>query len=204
MTMDEAEDNIFGCVTMNDWSARDLQKWEYVPLGPFTAKNFGTTISPWVVTMEALEPFRAQGPMQEHPQLLPYLKQDGPQGYNIDLTVAIKPPDAEKGTIVCKSNLKYMYYSMCQQLIHHSISGCNMQPGDLLGSGTISGPTEDSRGSMLEISWKGSKSVTLDDGTERKFLKDGDTVEIRGLCQGAGYKIGFGPCDGQVLPVFER
>jgi len=199
--MAKAEDHIFGCVVMNDWSARDIQKWEYVPLGPFGAKNFGTTVSPWVVTMEALEPFR-QGPHweQNEPSPLPYLQQPGPQSYNIDLTVAIQPPGQEPHT-VSRSNLKYMYWSMHQQLVHHSVTGCNMQPGDLLGSGTISGPTPDSYGSMLELCWKGTKPLTMPDGTQRKFINDGDTVVMRGVCQGDGFKIGFGPCDGELMPA---
>merc|ERR1711939_1242755 len=202
LSMAEVEDHIFGCVVMNDWSARDIQKWEYVPLGPFGAKNFGTTISPWVVTMEALEPFRCQGKAQVEPELLPYLRQPGPQSYDIDLTVGIQAADMEEPHIVTRSNLKHLYYSMAQQLVHHSVTGCNMRPGDLLGSGTISGPDEASRGSMLEICWKGTKPVPMPDGSERKFLKDGDTVVMRGVCNGDGYKIGFGPCDGQVLPAF--
>jgi len=200
--MENAEDHIFGCVVMNDWSARDIQKWEYVPLGPFGAKNFGTTISPWVVTMEALEPFRVQGDTQAppNPEVLDYLKQTGPQGYDIALEVAIQPPGQEPH-VVTHSNLKYLYWSMAQQLVHHTVTGCNMAPGDLLGSGTISGPTEDERGSMLEISWKGTTPVDMPDGTQRKFIQDGDNVMMRGVCQGDGFKIGFGPCDGVLLPA---
>jgi fumarylacetoacetase len=201
ITMDKAEDHIFGVVVMNDWSARDIQKWEYVPLGPFGAKNFGTTISPWVVTMEALEPFRCQGEAQTEPPALPYLQQPGPQGYDIELEVGIQSKDAEEPFTVCKSNLKNLYWSMAQQLVHHSVTGCNMQPGDLLGSGTISGPTRDTFGSMLEISWRGTTPVDMPDGTQRKFILDGDTVTMRGVCQGDGYKIGFGPCDGTILPA---
>jgi fumarylacetoacetase len=200
--IEEAEDKIFGVVVMNDWSARDIQKWEYVPLGPFGGKNFGTTISPWIVTMEALEPFRLAGPAQEEPKPLPYLVTDKPGAFDINLEAHI---ETEKGgkDILTKSNLKYMYWSMAQQLTHHSVTGCNMQPGDLLGSGTISGPTEDSYGSMLEISWKGTKQKELPNGEVRKFLANGDTVSLKGYCQGDGYRVGFGPCVGKVLPPLE-
>lgn len=199
--MAEHENHIFGCVVMNDWSARDIQKWEYVPLGPFGAKNFGTTISPWVVTMEALEPFRCAGPAQD-PAVLPYLDMKGqPQAYDIHLEVGIQAPGMEAPHTVATSNLKYMYWSMAQQLCHHTVTGCNLQPGDLLGSGTISGPTEEERGSMLELCWKGTKEIPMPDGTIRKFLKDGDNVTMRGTCQGDGFKVGFGPCDGLVLPA---
>lgn len=202
IAMEEAEDNIFGVTVMNDWSARDIQKWEYVPLGPFGAKNFGTTISPWVVTMEALEPFRCPTPSKVgEVALLPYLQAPRDQNYDIALEVGIQAEGMEAPHIVTRSNLKHLYYSMAQQLVHHSVTGCNMMPGDLLGSGTISGPDEDSRGSMLEISWKGTKQVDMPDGSFRKFIKDGDTVTMRGVCQGDGYKIGFGPCDGKVLPA---
>jgi fumarylacetoacetase len=200
--MEESLDHIFGCVMMNDWSARDIQKWEYVPLGPFGAKNFGTTISPWVVTMEALEPFRCAGPEQD-PAVLPYLAMDRPQAYDIHLEVGIQAPGMEAPHTVSVSNAKYLYWSMQQQLVHHTVTGCNMQPGDLCGSGTISGPDEASRGSMLELCWKGTKEIPMPDGTVRKFLKDGDNVTMRGICQGAGFKIGFGPCDGAILPVAE-
>ena len=202
ISMEEAEDHIFGCVVMNDWSARDIQKWEYVPLGPFGAKNFGTTISPWVVTFEALEPFRCPTPSKDAEiAVLPYLAATGPQNFDIPLSVGIQGEGMSEPHTVSNTNLKYLYWSMAQQLVHHSVTGCNMQPGDLLGSGTISGPDEASRGSMLEISWKGTKQVDMPDGTIRKFLKDGDTVVMRGCCQGDGYKIGFGPCDGLVLPA---
>eukprot|EP01089_Gocevia_fonbrunei_P008022 TRINITY_DN1956_c0_g1_i1.p1 TRINITY_DN1956_c0_g1~~TRINITY_DN1956_c0_g1_i1.p1 ORF type:complete len:438 (+),score=108.25 TRINITY_DN1956_c0_g1_i1:37-1314(+) len=201
ITIDKAEDHIFGVVLMNDWSARDIQKWEYVPLGPFTAKNFGTTISPWIVTLEALEPFRAQGPQQVDPEVLPYLQDKTPAGYDINLTVGLQTAKMESPHVISTSNFKNMYWSMKQQLVHHSVTGCQMMSGDLLGSGTISGPTDDSLGSMLEISWKGTRSVTLPSGEERKFLQDGDTVHINGFCQGNGYRIGFGPCSGKVLPA---
>eukprot|EP01101_Sappina_pedata_P008206 TRINITY_DN4502_c0_g2_i1.p3 TRINITY_DN4502_c0_g2~~TRINITY_DN4502_c0_g2_i1.p3 ORF type:complete len:219 (-),score=89.97 TRINITY_DN4502_c0_g2_i1:85-741(-) len=202
ITIDEAPEKIFGLVLMNDWSARDIQAWEYVPLGPFTAKNFGTTISPWVVTLDALAPFLIPGPEQSDPEVLPYLKDTKPSAYDINLSVGIRPEAAQKDEIVCKSNFKHMYWSIKQQLVHHSVSGCNMRPGDLCGSGTISGPTADSYGSMLELSWRGANTVKLgESGEERKFIKDGDTVTIRGYCQGEGYRVGFGECSGTILPT---
>ncbi|MCH8569215.1 MAG: fumarylacetoacetase [Balneolales bacterium] len=202
LSMQEAEDNIFGLVLVNDWSARDIQKWEYVPLGPFLAKNFGTSISPWVITTEALEPFRTKGPVQTDPEVLDYLKPARPdQTYDLRLEVAIQGEEMEKPHTVCVSNFKYLYWSMAQQLVHHAATGCNMRTGDMLASGTISGPTEDSYGSMLELSWRGAKSVPLSNGEERKFLKDGDTVIMRGWGQGDGYRVGFGECAGKLLPV---
>jgi len=194
---DEAEDYIFGLMLFNDWSARDIQKWEYVPLGPFLAKNFASTISPWIVTLEALEPFRVAGPTQE-PEVLPYLKYNGNKNYDIQLSVDIETKDGHCQR-VSTSNFKFMYWNMCQQLAHHSIGGCNMRVGDLLASGTISGPTPDSYGSMLEICWKGTKPVSMPDGSERKFIHDGDTVVMRGWCEKDGIRIGFGPCDGKVI-----
>jgi fumarylacetoacetase len=193
----EAEDYIFGLMLFNDWSARDIQKWEYVPLGPFLAKNFASTISPWIVTLEALEPFRVSGPEQE-PEVLPYLRYEGNKNYDIHLSVDIINPSGESQRI-STSNFKYMYWNMCQQLAHHTVGGCNMRIGDLLASGTISGPTPDSYGSMLEICWKGTKPVQMPDGTERKFILDGDTVAMRGWCEKDGVRIGFGPCDGKVF-----
>ncbi|KAH6931340.1 hypothetical protein HPB50_023563 [Hyalomma asiaticum] len=174
----QAHDHIFGMVLMNDWSARDLQKWEYVPLGPFTAKNLGTTISPWVVTMEALEPFRCANVPQD-PAPMPYLAHSDNYNFDINLQVDIKPKGAAAATTVCKSNFKYMYWTMKQQLAHHTITGCNLNPGDLLGSGTISGSTEDSYGSMLELCWKGTKPVPLNNGETRTFLKDEDEVILK-------------------------
>eukprot|EP01096_Ripella_sp_DP13-Kostka_P001774 TRINITY_DN1219_c0_g1_i1.p1 TRINITY_DN1219_c0_g1~~TRINITY_DN1219_c0_g1_i1.p1 ORF type:complete len:454 (+),score=210.22 TRINITY_DN1219_c0_g1_i1:95-1363(+) len=200
--VENAEDHIFGLVAMNDWSARDVQKWEYVPLGPFCAKNLGTTISPWIVTLEALEPFRVKGPEQE-PVPLPYLRDDSAASFDINLSVSIQAPESEEME-VCKSNFKYMYWSMKQQLSHHTSTGCNMRPGDLLGSGTISGSTEDSFGSMLEIAWKGTKPITLPNGTQRRFIEDGDSVVIRAFCQGPDYRIGFGECRGKILPPLEQ
>jgi fumarylacetoacetase len=181
---------------MNDWSARDIQKWEYVPLGPFCAKNFGTTISPWVVTLEALEPFRIRGYDQTNPTPLPYLKDDSKASYDISLSAAIQAPGMDSPSVISNTNFKHMYWTMKQQLAHHSSTGCNMRPGDLCASGTISGPTPESFGSMLELTWRGSKPLTLSNGEERKFIQDGDTVSIDGYAQGDGYRIGFGPCIG--------
>ncbi len=196
---EEAEDFIFGMVLFNDWSARDIQKWEYVPLGPFLAKNFASSISPWVVSLDALEPFRTKGPKQD-PPVLPYLQYDGDKNIDIDLTVSILPEGGEENT-VCNSNYKYMYWNMSQQLAHHTVGGCNIRCGDMLASGTISGKTPESYGSMLEISWRGSKPVKLKDGSERKFINDGDTVVMRGSCSKDGLKIGFGEVRSKVLPA---
>ena len=195
----DAEDYIFGLTLFNDWSARDIQKWEYIPLGPFLAKNFASTVSPWVITLDALEPFRVQGPEQE-PKVLPYLQYEGMKNYDVNLQVAIQPEEKEE-TVVCDSNFKYMYWNMTQQLAHHTVNGCNMRVGDLLASGTISGPTPDSYGSMLEISWRGSKPVKMNDGSERKFINDGDTVIMRGWCEKDGVRIGFGEANGKILPA---
>ncbi|KAJ2057056.1 hypothetical protein GGI17_005862 [Coemansia sp. S146] len=203
LSLEQAEDVIFGVVLMNDWSARDIQAWEYVPLGPFLGKNFGTTVSPWVVTMDALEPFRVAQPSQD-PQPLPYLAGSlaTPGGYDISLEVHIKPHEDTEYHLLTRSNLKYMYWALRQQLTHHSISGCNMRPGDLCGTGTISGPTEDSFGSMLELSWSGQKDVVLgSSGVTRKFIDDNDVIRITGHCQGNGFRIGFGECVGQILPA---
>jgi len=194
----QAEDYIFGVALFNDWSARDIQKWEYVPLGPFLAKNFGSTISPWIVTLEALEPYRTEAPKQE-PAVLPYLQFEGKKNYDIHLQVDIKTATGAEKT-VSQSNFKYMYWNMCQQLAHHTCNGCNIQVGDVYASGTISGPTPDSYGSMLEISWQGKNPVQMPDGTERKFIQDGDTVAIKGWCEKDGVRIGFGECNGKILP----
>ncbi|NUY79746.1 fumarylacetoacetase [Flavobacterium sp. MAH-1] len=198
----EAEEHIFGMVLLNDWSARDIQKWEYVPLGPFLAKNFATSISPWIVTMDALEPFRTKGPKQ-NPMPLPYLQQKGKHAFDICLEVSIKPEKAEE-TIVSKSNFKYMYWSMSQQLAHHTSNGCRVNSGDLMGSGTISGPTEDSFGSMLELTWGGKNPIKMNDGSERKFINDNDTVIMRGYCKNAEVRIGFGEVSSKLLPPFAR
>ncbi|XP_058792315.1 fumarylacetoacetase [Phymastichus coffea] len=199
LSASRARDHIFGLVTMNDWSARDIQKWEYVPLGPFTAKNLGTTISPWVVTLEALEPFAVPN-MTQDPQPFPYLRHRDSCSYDIKLEVDIKGPTGVV-TTVTRSNYKYMYWTMQQQLAHHTVTGCNINPGDLMASGTISGETSDSYGSLLELCWKGTQPVPMNDGSTRKFLQDGDEVCIRGFCEGDGYRIGFGQCTGKLLPV---
>ncbi|XP_077775003.1 fumarylacetoacetase isoform X2 [Podarcis muralis] len=196
----EAHKHIFGMVLMNDWSARDIQKWEYVPLGPFLGKSFGTTISPWVVTMEALMPFALPNPIQD-PRPLPYLCDDQPYTFDINLFVAIKGDGMSKPANICRSNFKHMYWTMKQQLAHHTVNGCNLRPGDLLASGTISGPDPENFGSMLELSWKGTKAIDLGHGQSRKFLQDGDEVVITGYCQGNGYRVGFGECSGKVLPA---
>ena len=194
-----AEDHIFGLVLFNDWSARDIQKWEYVPLGPFLAKNFASSISPWIVTLEALEPFREQGPKQE-PKVLPYLDYQGKKNYDIHLEVGITPEQSQE-TMVCRSNFKYMYWNMAQQLAHHTVNGCNVHIGDMMASGTISGKEEDSFGSMLELAWMGTKPLKMKDGTERKFINDGDTVTMRGYAQKKGIRVGFGEVSTKVLPA---
>ena len=198
----EAEDYIFGMVLLNDWSARDIQKWEYVPLGPFLAKNFASSISPWIVTMDALEPFRTKGPKQD-PTPLPYLQQKGKHTYDINLQVAICPENGEEN-IVSKTNFKYMYWSMCQQLAHHTSNGCRVNSGDMMGSGTISGPTPDSFGSMLELTWSGKNPIKLSDGTQRKFINDNDTVIMKGFCENNEVRIGFGEVSSKLLPPFVR
>jgi len=197
--IENAEEHIFGMVLVNDWSARDIQKWEYVPLGPFLAKNFATSISPWIVTMEALEPFKTKSEIQD-PEPLPYLKRVNENSYDIKLDVILKTPGSEKEEILSESNFKYMYWDMCQQLAHHTVTGCNMRPGDLLASGTISGPEKGTYGSLLEITWRGSEPVKLSNGDELKFLRDGDELIIRGYCEKDGLRIGFGEVTGKILP----
>jgi fumarylacetoacetase len=199
ITTSEAIDYIFGMVLFNDWSARDIQSWEYVPLGPFLGKNFGSSVSPWVVTMDALEPFKTVGPVQE-PEVLPYLKTNGDQNYDIALEVSITPDKGEEN-IVCRSNFKFMYWNMLQQLAHHTVNGCNLNIGDLMASGTISGYAPDSYGSMLELAWMGTKPITLSDGSTRVFIKDGDTVTLRGYCEKEGIRVGFGEVSGTILPA---
>ena len=199
ISTEEAEDFIFGKVLFNDWSARDIQTWEYVPLGPFLAKNFASSISPWIVTLDALQPFKVEGPTQE-PEVLEYLKYEGQKSYDINLEVLIQPENAEE-TLICKSNYKYMYWNMAQQLAHHTVNGCNIRCGDMMGSGTISGPTPDSYGSMLELAWKGTKPLKMSDGTERKFIQDHDTVIMRGYCEKDGVRIGFGEVSTKVYPT---
>jgi fumarylacetoacetase len=190
VSAEEAENFIFGKVLFNDWSARDIQKWEYVPLGPFLAKSFASSISPWVVTLEALEPFKTNGPIQD-PEVLPHLSTKGAKNYDINLEVLIQP-EKENEKIVSKSNFKFMYWNMCQQVAHHTSNGCNMNIGDMMASGTISGKDPDSYGSMLELSWAGSKPVSLNNGDFRKFIEDNDTVIMRGYCQKESIKVGFG------------
>ena len=194
-----AENYIFGLSLFNDWSARDIQKWEYVPLGPFLGKNFASTMAPWIITLDALEPFRVKGPVQD-PPVLPYLQYKGDKNDNIHLNVEIETASGDK-KLVCESNFKYMYWNMAQQLAHHTVNGCNVNVGDVCASGTISGPEPGSFGSMLEIAWKGTKPVQMPDGTERKFIHDGDTVRMTGHCEKDGVRIGFGEATAKVLPV---
>ena len=199
VSVEDAEDHIFGMVVFNDWSARDIQKWEYVPLGPFLGKSFASSISPWIVTMDALEPFRIESQKQE-PEVLPYLKNDGKQSFNINLQVDIETSSGDVKT-VSNSNYKHMYWSMAQQLAHHTVNGCNMNVGDMCASGTISGPDPNSYGSMLEISWQGTKPVTMPDGSERKFIQDGDTVVMKASSEKNGMRVGFGEVRGTILPA---
>ncbi|WFU64488.1 fumarylacetoacetase [Bradyrhizobium brasilense] len=198
LTEKQAEEMIFGFVILNDWSARDIQQWEYVPLGPFQAKAFATSISPWVVTREALEPFRMQSPAQQ-PEPLAYLKQTQPNNYDMQLDVALRAGAMNEAKTICSTNFKYMYWSSVQQLVHHASSGCAMNVGDLLGSGTISGPEKHQRGSLLEISWNGTEPVELASGVTRSFLEDGDSLVMRGWCQGDGYRVGFGEVEGTIV-----
>lgn len=195
----EAEDYIFGMVLFNDLSARDIQSWEYVPLGPFLSKNFASVISPWVVMLDALEPFRCSGPEQQ-PEVLPYLKYEGERNFDINLEVLITP-EGRSSKSICKSNFKYMYWNMCQQLAHHTVNGCNMRIGDLCGSGTISGADAGSYGSMLELTWKGTKPILMPDSSERKFINDNDTVIMRGFCENEGIRVGFGEVSVKILPA---
>ena len=201
ITVDEADAAIFGYVLLNDWSARDIQAWEYQPLGPFQAKATATSISPWIVTKAALEPFRTSTPEREF-ELLDHLKDTGPMLYDIDLRVTLAPA-GKVATTIARTNFKEMYYSSAQQLAHHASSGCPMNAGDLLGSGTISGPTKNTRGSLLELSWGGKEPLTLDTGDTRTFLEDGDTLTLEGHAAGDGYQVGFGTCTGTVLPALQ-
>ena len=195
----EAEDYIFGMCLFNDWSARDIQTWEYVPLGPFLSKNFASSLSAWVVTLDALEPFKLDGPIQD-PKVLSYLEYDGQKSYDINLEVSLQPENSDEN-LICQSNHKYMYWNLTQQLAHHTVNGCNVRCGDLMGSGTISGPTPDSYGSMMELSWRGSKPLILKDGSERKFINDNDTVILRGHSSKDGVRVGFGEIITKVLPA---
>ena len=200
VSVKDADDMILGYVLLNDWSARDIQAWEYQPLGPFLAKATRTTISPWIITKEALEPFRVHTPAREKP-LLPHLKDDGPMLYDIDLSVALMTTD-KSSTTITRTNYKEMYFSSAQQVTHLASSGCTVNPGDLLGSGTISGPRKQERGSLLELTWGGQKPLKLESGHMRTFLEDGDTITFHGHAQGDGYRIGFGECSGTILPAF--
>jgi len=199
ITVQQADDAIFGYVLLNDWSARDIQAWEYQPLGPFQAKATATSISPWIVTKAALEPFRTSTPAREV-ELLPHLNEPGPMLYDINLSVTLAPEGSEE-TVITRTNYSEMYYSSAQQLCHHTTSGCPMNPGDLLGSGTISGPEKSARGSLLELSWGGKEPLTLDSGETRSFLEDGDKLTLHGVAKGDGYLIGFGTCEGTILPA---
>lgn len=203
IAIENAWDHIFGMVLFNDWSARDIQKWEYVPLGPFNAKTFASEISPWIVTMDALAPFKTELPTQD-PQPLAYLREKNPKSsYDINLSVEILPEGADSATVVGETNFKYMYWSMAQQLTHHTIAGCKVEVGDMMGSGTISGPTPDSYGSMLEIAWNATKPVELKGGGTRTFIEDGDTVIMKGYSEKDGIRVGFGEVRGKVLPALD-
>lgn len=195
----EAEDAIFGMVIFNDWSARDIQSWEYVPLGPFLAKNFGSSVSPWVVTLEALEPFRTASPKQD-PEVLEYLQFEGDKNYDINLEVYIQPENGEQN-LICESNYKHMYWNMTQQLAHHTVNGCNVEVGDMYASGTISGSDPKSFGSMLELTWRGQNPITLSNGEERKFINDNDTVTMKAWAEKDGVRVGFGEVNGKIIPA---
>ncbi|HEY8400432.1 MAG TPA: fumarylacetoacetase, partial [Cytophagaceae bacterium] len=196
--IDKTEDYIFGFVLFNDWSARDIQSWEYVPLGPFLSKNFLSSVSPWIVTLEALNPYRVSGPKQD-PPVLSYLQSTGDKNFDIQLEVSLIPENST-ATVISISNFKYMYWNICQQLAHHTINGCNVKVGDMMASGTISGPDKSSLGCMLELTWRGTQPIKLSDNSERKFLLDGDTVVIRGFAAKDGKRVGFGEVSGKVIP----
>ena len=202
ISVEQAEEHIFGLVLVNDWSARDIQSWEYQPLGPFLAKNFATSISPWVVPLAALEPFRVEGPRQD-PEPLPYLQTSGKKSFDIHLEVYLQGQEMDRPQRICASNFRYLYWSMAQQIAHHTVGGCNLQPGDLLASGTISGPEKEMRGSLLELTWRGTEPLSFDNGEQRNWLEDGDQVTITGWCQGDGYRVGFGEVTGRILPALE-
>jgi fumarylacetoacetase len=199
ISVEQAEDAIFGLVLFNDLSARDIQKWEYVPLGPFLGKNFGSVVSPWIVTLDALEPFRVQGP-EQMPEVLPYLKNEGLRNIDINLEVFLEVEN-QKEARVCLSNFKYMYWNMAQQLAHHTVNGCNIRVGDMYASGTISGPSPGSYGSMLELAWKGTKPIQLPDGSQRKFIEDNDSIIMRGHAEKDGLRVGFGESRTKILPA---
>jgi fumarylacetoacetase len=198
ISVEKAEDHIFGLALVNDWSARDIQAWEYQPLGPFLAKNFATSVSPWIVTLEALEPFRTEGPKFEK-ELLPYLRTEGNPTYDIKLDVSIQTEKMIEPFTICKSNYKYLYYNIRQHLAHHTVNGCNARTGDMMASGTISGPGKSARGSMLELTWRGTEPIELPSGETRKFIEDGDTLTMNAYCDGSGYKIGFGEVRSKIL-----
>lgn len=200
ITVEQAEDWMFGMVILNDWSARDIQQWEYVPLGPFNSKTFATSISPWIVTTDALEPFRVAGPAQQ-PEPLSYLRQSGEHSFDIGLEVRLQPAGSPRASTICRTNFRHMYWSMAQQLAHHTVSGCNVRIGDLMGSGTISGSSEDSFGSLLELTYNGKRPLVLEGGVERSFIEDGDTVTMSARCEDSGYIVGFGEVSGKVLPA---
>jgi fumarylacetoacetase len=202
VTTAEAAEMIFGFVLLNDWSARDIQAWEYQPLGPFQSKAFGTTISPWIVPTAALEPFRCAEPTREVP-LLPYLHEKNPGFFNVALEVQMQPAGAARASTIARTNYNRVYYSAAQQLTHHAVCGCEMNPGDLLGSGTISGPERSEFGSLIELSWGGKEPFKLETGETRSFIEDGDTLTLRGHAQGDGFRVGFGLCSGRVLPVLK-
>lgn len=198
ITVAAAEEYIAGFVLFNDWSARDIQQWEYVPLGPFLGKNFASSVSPWLVTLDALEPFRSEGPAQE-PEVLPYLRAERKRNFDIVLEASIQTRSGEE-VVICRTNMKYLYWSVHQQLAHHTINGCNIQVGDMYASGTISGPSSGSYGSLLELTWNGKKPLTMPDGTVRTFLEDGDSVILRAHASKGDIRVGFGECRGTILP----
>jgi fumarylacetoacetase len=198
----EAPAHLFGMVLVNDWSARDVQRWEYQPLGPFLAKNFATSMAPWVVTLDALEPFRTAGPHQD-PEPLPYLRSPGDWAFDIHLEVWLQSTTMDRPQRISATNARHLYWNVCQQLAHHTVNGCNLRPGDLLASGTISGPTPDSLGSLLELAWRGTRPIPLENGETRVFLQDGDRLTLIGWCQGPGYRVGFGEVTGRILPAIQ-
>ncbi|WP_342046744.1 fumarylacetoacetase [Bacillus sp. OTU530] len=203
VSIENAEEQIFGLVLVNDWSARDIQAWEYQPLGPFLAKNFATSISPWVVPLDALEPFRVAGPKQD-PAPLPYLQATGSGAFDVHLEVFLQGERMTERHRITASNFRYLYWSMAQQIAHHTVGGCNLRPGDLLASGTISGPEKETRGSLLELTWRGTEPILMGNEEKRVWLEDGDQLTITGWCQGEGYRIGFGEVTGRVLPAERR
>lgn len=199
----DAPQHIFGKVLVNDWSARDIQRWEYQPLGPFLSKNFATSISPWIVTLDALGPFRCEGAGQDDPAPLPYLRSEGNPSFDIHLEVHLQSVKMERPACICRSNFRYMYWNIYQQLAHHTVGGCNAATGDLMASGTISGPEPGSYGSLLELAWRGTQPVKISETETRKFIQDHDTVTLTGWCQGDGYRVGFGEVSGKILPALE-